>query len=52
MMDFAVRYLGIANSAQPGEIDKLMQMFSGFHRFAKVFENMMELMKKFKGVSI
>lgn len=49
MMNFAMQYLGIKGSGQPGEMEKLMQTFSGLHRFSKVFENMMGLMKKFKG---
>jgi len=35
-------------SGQPGEMEKLLQTFSGFHRFVQVFETMMGLMKKFK----
>lgn len=48
MMNFAMQYLGIKGSGQPGEMEKLMQTFSGFHRFTQVFENMMNLMKKLK----
>jgi hypothetical protein len=49
MMNFAMQLLGIKGSGQPGEMEKLMQTFSGFHRFTQVFENMMGLMKKLKG---
>ena len=51
MMNFAMLFMGIKGSVQPGEMDKLAQMFSGFHRFSKLFENIMGLMKKFKGES-
>jgi len=51
MTNVSMQYMGIKGSAQPGEMEKLTQMFSGFHRFATVFENMMRLMKKFKGES-
>lgn len=52
IVNFTMLYLGIINSAQPLEMDRLTQIFSGFHRFATVFENMMGLMKKFKEESI
>lgn len=48
MMNFAMQFLGIKGSGQPGEIEKLMQTFSGFHRFVQVFENIIGLMKKFR----
>jgi hypothetical protein len=51
MMNFAMQFLGIKGSGQPGEMEKLLQTFSGFHRFATVFENMMRLMKKLKGAA-
>jgi len=48
MIKFAMQYIGILNSAQPVEMDKLKQMFSGFDRFAVVFETLMSLMKNFQ----
>ena len=46
MMEFAIKFIGVKNSAQPGEMDKMTQMFSGFHRFSKVIELMMGLLRK------
>ncbi len=47
MIEFATQFWGIANSAQPAELDGLKQMFSGFQRFAQVIKNMMDLMQQF-----
>ena len=48
MTNFAMQLMSIRISAQPGEMDSLTQMFSGFRRFAMVLENMIELFQRFK----
>jgi hypothetical protein len=44
MMEFAIKFIGVKNSAQAGELDHLMGMFAGFHRFSKIFEMLMGLL--------
>jgi len=50
MMHYAMKLQGIICSSQPGEMDSLTQIFSGFNRFAKILENMLELFRQFKGI--
>jgi len=52
MIEYAMQLRGIMSSAKPGEMDGLAQMFSEFHRFAKLLENMIDLLKKFSNVRL
>lgn len=49
MTNYARLLMGIRMSAQPEEIDSLVKMFSGFGYFAKLLENMIEMLQQFKG---
>lgn len=42
-------FMSIRISGQPGEMDRLAQMFSGFRRFGRVLSNMVELLQRVKG---
>ena len=44
MMTFALQFLSIKNSAQTEEMEKLVNIFSGFNRFAKIIENLLGLL--------
>lgn len=50
MMEFAIKLIGIKNSAQPGELAHLVGIFSGFHRFANLIEMMIGLLEKIDDV--
>ena len=49
MMDFMMQFRGIMDKAQPGEMDSLTQMFSGFHRFAELLENLAQIHRRSEG---
>jgi hypothetical protein len=49
MTNYARLLMGIRVSAQPEEIDSLVKMFSGFGYFAKLLENMIEMLQEFRG---
>ena len=46
MMEVAIQFISVKNSAQPEELDNLVSMFSGFHRFATIIEMMIGLLEK------
>ena len=50
MMPFAIQFLSIKNSAQPGEMEKLAGMFPGFNRFSKIVENLVGLLQNLEGI--